>query len=128
MKEIDALLDLAREKYLFEKEQKTSRDTHTHYLSWLPEEIAEVQQEVRPDNQIYLENELSDVLRDYLNILYTLEQEWLISSYVNVFDTAYKKYEERVHDKMKGIGREETKARQKKRLIQHHIQKYWTTS
>lgn len=44
------------------------------YSNGIIDEIAEITEEVKENNAIYLEDELGDILRDYMNLLHVLEQ------------------------------------------------------
>ncbi|USN56840.1 MAG: hypothetical protein H6766_07740 [Candidatus Peribacteria bacterium] len=41
----------------------------TMYVDEMQKEIVEMTEELRPDNVVYLEDELGDILRDYLCLL-----------------------------------------------------------
>ena len=94
------------------------------YYQWLQDELEEIQAEMKPNNAVYLEDELGDILRDYMNMLYLLQQEWLITDWKKVFERSQNKYHERVADQLDGKLRKETKARQKQVLADEHKEKY----
>lgn len=84
-----------RIKYLIEKQIPFYKWNKT-YLDWIREELEEVQEEIKEENSVYLEDELGDVFWDYLCLLHSLENEWKISSVEKVFERCYKKFGERV--------------------------------
>jgi len=66
------------------------------YWEYLKNEIEEAQDELNT-NQVYLEDELGDVLWDYLCLLNSLKTEWKISSIEKVLERAYTKYSWRIN-------------------------------
>lgn len=78
-------------------------------------EIEEVREELDSGRQCYLEDELGDVLWDYLNLLYNLEDEGKISL-ISVFKRASKKYDERIATIANGGSWASIKEKQKARL------------
>ena len=69
------------------------------YFKELPLEIEEAFVENKINNSVYLEDELWDILWDYLCLLNTLKIEWKISSIENVFKRSYKKFSWRINEK-----------------------------
>lgn len=65
------------------------------YWEYLEKEIQEAKDELNT-HQVYLEDELGDVLWDYLCLLNSLKAEWKISSVEKVLERAFKKYSERI--------------------------------
>lgn len=57
--------------------------------------MKEVADEIRADNKIYLEDELSDIAWDYACVLAQLEYNGYIESVESVFQNGFKKYSER---------------------------------
>lgn len=94
------------------------------YLQGLKDEIIEVQDEILDDNVIYLEDELSDILWDYMNFLYLLEDGGKIDSWKSVFKKSMSKYDERITDQLNGVTRKETKEMQKARLKKENAKRY----
>lgn len=116
---LQSLLHLVKRKYLW----------YTHhgpedwlkfkkYIDEMKGELEEVEEEIIPYNTVYLEDECGDVLWDYLNLLYTLKEEWYISSVERVFTRCLKKYTQRINDKEKWILRDKTKTQQKKQRLE----------
>ena len=82
------------------------------YLNGIHDELEEVIEELNSGRQCYLEDELGDVLWDYLCMIQHLELEKKIL--VNkVFDRVVKKYSERVVTLEEGETWGDVKARQK---------------
>ena len=121
---LDMILDLVKQKYIFEKEDGNERSTHIPYFNDFQNEFEEVKAEIQENNTIFLEDELGDMLRDLLNTIYILEKEGYIENHQNVFKRCYEKFRERIEDKLAGIERDETKVRQKARLKNEHKEKY----
>jgi len=69
------------------------------YFEELILEISEAKIENKKNNSVYLEDELWDILWDYLNLLEVLEMEKKINL-ENVFSRAYKKHSTRVNWKI----------------------------
>jgi len=111
MKEFDILLAIARRKKVIDQGSDWSNGSNT-YLTEIKNEIEEVIDEIPKNRSCYLEEELGDVLWDYLNILINLEKE----SGINV-DSVLKrtcnKYEERISGVENGESWQDIKVRQK---------------
>ncbi|WP_206017524.1 MazG nucleotide pyrophosphohydrolase domain-containing protein [Pseudoalteromonas sp. 31A1] len=85
------------------------------YLNGIYDELEEVTEELNSGRQCYLEDELGDVLWDYLCMIQHLELEEKVL--VNkVFDRVVKKYSERVITLEEGETWGDVKARQKTKL------------
>ncbi len=103
--------------------QKAQRDLQgswfkgsTTYLDALQDEIAEVKDELCLNRQCFLEDELGDLLWNFVCTLEHLERERRISK-TAVFRRAKKKYAERVTERSVGESWEEIKIRQKRELL-----------
>jgi len=100
------------------------------YLNWLKDELIEVEEEIKENNSVYLEDELWDIIRNYLNLLEWLKKEWKIESIENVISRAENKYISRVQviqnreDNQRSSGWKEVKEKQKLELQKEHNQKY----
>jgi NTP pyrophosphatase (non-canonical NTP hydrolase) len=66
------------------------------YTNGLIDEVKEVEQEVKDSNAVYLEDELGDILWDYMNLLHVLHQDGKIDSIESVFQRSLKKYGQRI--------------------------------
>jgi NTP pyrophosphatase (non-canonical NTP hydrolase) len=107
LEQIFALID---EKISIDRKSTWSHGSST-YFSEIHKELDEVAQELKKGRRVYLEDELGDVLWDYLNLLKNLDMEDRINM-TKVFERCCKKYTERLtHDQWHII-----KKRQKARL------------
>jgi NTP pyrophosphatase (non-canonical NTP hydrolase) len=100
----------------------------TRYLSGLQDEVEEVQPEVRQDNSIYLEDELSDIAWDYACLLAQLERCGYIESVEAVLAHGFEKYSERTPAFLEGDQTlwNDIKAKQKASLKTRHTERYGT--
>lgn len=114
MKEFETLLRIAKRKNEYDKNNPWTDGALT-YLSEMKKELDEVLEELEEDRLCYLEEELGDILWDYLNFLLALIDERNISIQ-SVINRANQKYEERVSGLENNIDWEEIKKIQKKRL------------
>lgn len=113
--DLDKLLKLVEEKYFIDLESKHWVE-NWFYLWELECEIAEVKQELKENNKVYLEDELWDIFRCYLNFLKKLEKNWYIESIENVFLHAEEKFSERLNWMKDWISWEYIKKKQKENL------------
>lgn len=90
------------------------------YLHWLKDEVSEVFEEIKDNNHVYLEDELWDILWDYLNVLHYLEREGKIRSAEHVFHRSFQKFSERVEWQLTWVLRDEVKKKQKTTLADEH--------
>jgi len=111
---ISKLLSLIERKSTIDKESAWSEGSATYFCE-LGKEIEEVREELESGRQCYLEDELGDVLWDYLNLLYNLEDEGKISL-SGVFRRASRKYDERITTIANGGSWASIKEKQKIRL------------
>lgn len=100
------------------------------YFEELPQEMSEALEENRENNSVYLEDELWDVIWDYLMLLNTLKLEWKITSVDAVLKRAYDKFSERVWKDGKKILWDQwewnkIKRGQKVKREKEHREKYW---
>ncbi len=116
--EIEALLYTARRKYGIDQRGRWSDGSST-YLNEMVQELTEVKEEIDRERLCYLEDELGDVLWDYLNVLVCLERERGISL-ARVAQRAVAKYEERIAGIERGLSWAEIKEVQKKRLAEEY--------
>ena len=114
MNEFDRLLEIAARKSKYDSINSWYDGPET-YLCEIKKEIQEVIEEIPRNRRCYLEEELGDVLWDYLNILFALEKESNIDI-SSVFVRACKKYEERISGIESGKLWAEIKAMQKASL------------
>jgi NTP pyrophosphatase (non-canonical NTP hydrolase) len=103
---------------------------HKTYVDWIDDEWQEAKEEIKPNNTVYLEDELWDVFWDYMCLLNSLEQEWLISSQEKVFERCYLKFSERIWAVRKSIPWQDNiwkKIKEKQNLekAKEHKEKHW---
>ena len=107
----EKIVNIARRKNLFDQTNPWSNGSST-YIEEIQKEIQEVAEEIPLDRKPYLEDELGDVLWDYLNLVLALEKEKGIKL-EDVLERATLKYEERISGIENGIPWKETKEKQK---------------
>ena len=118
MKEFEQLLKIAKRKTQFDKGNSWSNGAKT-YLAGIKEEVDEVIEELPKSRQCYLEDELGDILWDYLNVLSALEDEKGIDTQA-VLTRACQKYEERISGIESGKTWADIKEKQKIALAKEH--------
>lgn len=129
MTEFDNLLTIVRRKAVFDKSYSWFEGSQT-YLAGLREEIDEVVEEIPNKRVCFLEDELADVLWDYLNFVVALEEE----EGVNIEDIVHRachKYHERLSAMDKGESWNDVKVRQKTALEkeqQHYDERHHNAS
>lgn len=114
MDSFQGLVKIARRKNIFDQGNNWSNGSET-YLSEIQKELVEVEEEIPKQRFCYLEDELADVLWDYLNIVLALEDEAGVD-FNSVLERACRKYEERISGIENGQLWKEIKVRQKKVL------------
>lgn len=119
------LLALVEQKAQYDQSNPRYQGAES-YFQGLSDEVAEVKAELLPNNTVYLEDELGDILRDYLNLLTALKQEWKITSIEQVVSRAEKKYAQRLEAVIAqgAKGRTTVKKQQKADLELENQQKY----
>ena len=118
MKNMDKLLAIARRKYIFDQ-TNSWYDGSATYLTAIPKEIDEVIEEIPKSRACYLEDELADVLWNYLNAVIALEKEAEINL-ASILERACTKYGERVSSIESGELWSNIKSRQKLALENEH--------
>ncbi len=125
MKKVDLenLFSIIEEKYFIDNGWENKKDISVYWkdLEW---EIEEVKEKLKQNNSVYLEDELGDIFRCYINLLKKLEKEWYIESLENVFSHADKKFSQRINGRINGISWQTTKEIQKQELKKEHDLKY----
>jgi NTP pyrophosphatase (non-canonical NTP hydrolase) len=111
--EFEKLFAIAQRKHRFDETNPWCEGSQT-YFSGLHSEIHEVAQELADGHREDLEEELGDVLWDYLNLLLCLNKEDKISIDA-VLNRTIDKFEERVSGIEQGEAWSAIKARQKQR-------------
>lgn len=112
------LLALAKVKSLIDQESGWATGAEP-YLDALAEEVGEVKDELYSGRVAYLEDELGDLLWNYLNALQVLENQEKISL-AKVFERANDKYRQRIEGIQGGQRWADIKAQQKQQLAQEH--------
>ena len=74
---------------------RTGADVGMQYIAGLKDEVEEVAVEIKENNAVYLEDELSDIAWDYACVLASLEQKGLIESAEAVLAHGLEKYSQR---------------------------------
>lgn len=92
------------------------------YIDGLRDEVAEVADEIKENNAVYLEDELSDIAWDYATLIALAEYRGLIPSAEGVLEHGFQKYSERTPAFLLGNQDlwNEIKAKQKETLNQRH--------
>ncbi|NDK09110.1 nucleotide pyrophosphohydrolase [Candidatus Gracilibacteria bacterium] len=95
------------------------------YFNGIISEMDEVKEQIKPDNKVYLEDELGDVLWGYICLLQIFEKNGYIKDTKKVFERCYKKLSERIdaHKKQDSTtygSWVETKKKQKQELFDEH--------
>lgn len=116
--DLEKLLGLVKRKQKIDH-GSTWSDGSSTYIDELRKEITEVQAEIGRQRQVYLEDELADVLWDYLNLVSCLAEEEGISI-EGILAHALAKYEERISGIEEGRAWKQTKSDQKIRLQEEH--------
>ena len=118
MDEIKELIKIARRKLEIDKSkaitERWSKGSET-YFEEIQKEIQEARMENKENNYVKLEDELGDVMWDYVNLLVNLEYEQKINLN-NVFKRAITKYEERITGIENGLPWNEIKKKQKEQI------------
>lgn len=112
--EFEQLFAIAQRKHLFDQTNSWAQGSTT-YFDALKNEITEVEEELTEGRRVHLEEELGDVLWDYLNLLLCLDEEQQISI-ADVLNRTIEKFDERVTGIEQGESWASVKARQKERL------------
>jgi len=94
MKEFNKLLDIAKRKTSIDQNSTWSTGSET-YFSGIKAEVDEVLEELPKSRTCYLEDELGDILWNYLNALTTLEKDMGLDTKA-ILERACFKYDERV--------------------------------
>jgi NTP pyrophosphatase (non-canonical NTP hydrolase) len=118
MESFEKLLEIARRKAEIDRNNACYSGPET-YIVELQKEIEEVIEELPKKRSCYLEDELGDVLWDYLSALLALEKQGDVTV-ESVLNRAYLKYGARVSGIESGIPWQEIKRKQKQELAKEH--------
>lgn len=116
MPDFEQLIAIAKRKSEYDKNNPWYQGSST-YLTEIKQEVDEVIDEIPNKRICYLEEELGDVLWDYLNAVLSLEKENGVKLDA-IVKRACQKYEERISAIENGIDWDEVKAKQKVALAQ----------
>ena len=114
------IMAVVRRKQVYDQ-KKASMKGSQKYFSGLQKEILEVAEELEKDRLCYLEDELGDILWDFLNMTCALESEKNVEI-ERVFRRCFQKYQERMDALDRGEEWAEIKQVQKKRLETEHLE------
>lgn len=112
----EQLLSIARRTSVIDTTSDWFNGSQT-YLNEMRTELDEVLEEIPLNRRCYLEQELGDLLWDYLNLLLAFESETEIQL-ESVLERACIKFEQRVSGLENGISWSDIKARQKASLTE----------
>lgn len=103
-----------------------TRAVAMRYLKGLQDEVAEVSDEVKEHNSVYLADELSDIAWDYAVLLALLEERGYIPNVDDVMAHGFKKYTERsaAFKVTDDVLWNSVKAEQKEVLQKQHEERY----
>ena len=114
-----SLFDIAWRKAKYDNTNTWYRGSET-YFDALYQELEEVGEEITQTRLCYLEDELGDVLWNYLNLLMALEKEQGIDP-TSVLSRAVNKYQQRVATIENNGSWADVKAEQKRKLQQEYL-------
>ncbi len=114
MHPFDQLTAIVKRKNKLDKAKQSQALSHS-YLHEIKAEVDEVIEEIPNNRLCYLEDELADVLWDYLNAVSLLEKEQGVDL-ISVLIRACKKYDQRISAIEQGISWDEIKKTQKMQL------------
>jgi len=123
MQQLAHIFHLIEQKYNYSLEKDPTRATHVPYMTGLQYGLDGLDDKIVANASAHLEDELGNILRDFCNLIYTLQKEWYIDSTHNVWERALDKYEERVWGIKEWKDRNHSKWIQKERLFQEQVLK-----
>jgi len=128
MKGFSDILAIARENVTKNPKlrARTTEIALKKYLEGLVDEVREVKEEIREDNEIHLVDELSDIAWNYAVLLELLAERGLIPEVDVVMEHAHEKYTQRMPAFLEGSSDlwSEIKSTQKQELKKKHEEKY----
>jgi|GEM_PF-868416 len=94
---LSSIFSLARKKYQIDQKRGDAKYLDVNWmLDEIVAEVDEVREEIKPNNSVYLEDELGDILWGLVVLAISLEEKGLISSAEALVDRCLQKYEERI--------------------------------
>lgn len=128
MEKFRDMLDIARENIRKNPSLmgQNSEAVALQYLEGLKDEVEEVRDEIKENNRVHLEDELSDIAWDYACVLAQLEQAGYIDSAEAVIAHGLSKYQERAPAFLEASEEmwDAIKTKQKAELKQRHEELY----
>jgi NTP pyrophosphatase (non-canonical NTP hydrolase) len=128
MEKFRDILDIARENVRKNPSLRgrPAEDVALQYLGGLKDEVEEVRYEIKENNKVHLEDELSDIAWDYACILAALESGGYIDSAEAVIAHGLHKYTERAPTFLEEseAAWNAVKTKQKSELKQRHEELY----
>lgn len=112
------LLNLAKRKSDFDEDNDWYQGSGT-YIASIQREIDELIEEIPNNRRCYLEEEIGDVLWNYLNIMLALEKEGKIDL-ISALSRTVQKYHERMEGIEAGKNWKDIKAQQKLVLAEEY--------
>jgi len=117
--ELTKLLETVKIKHkidLKNKEQENWFNGSETFFKEIKNEIKEAEIEYNNNKQVHLEDELGDILWDYLNLLINLKTENKITSIEKIFQRSNIKFSQRLNAIQNNIPWNEIKQQQKEKL------------
>jgi NTP pyrophosphatase (non-canonical NTP hydrolase) len=111
---LNELMNVVERKHRIDQHSSWSNGSSTYFVE-IVKEIEEAREAMASTTKVFLEDELGDVLWDYLSILRCLVDEKGISLSA-VFERSLAKYEERISGIENGVAWSEIKEIQRERL------------
>ena len=123
---IKKIFELSKKRihHLHNEDDKWWYKWNQTYIEWIKDELEEVNDEIKQNNTVYLEDELWDIMWNYFCLLHSLKEDKLIDE-EKVFDRCYKKYSERLANNPWPGQWDKIKAIQKLELKNEHKEKHW---
>ncbi len=126
---LEKIRNIAQEKHQIDLNGNSWYQWMQTYFDYLKWEIPEVEEELKENNQVHLEDELWDILWTYMLLIEWLEKKWMVRWLEKIIARAEIKYEERINA-VKNSDNEKrawdtVKALQKQKLKEEHKEKYW---
>ncbi len=128
MEKFRDILNIARENIRRnpDLQGRAADEVACKYLAGLKDEVEEVREEIKEQNRVFLEDELSDIAWDYACVLAQLEHVGYIESAEAVIAHGFDKYSERAPAFLEASEEmwDTIKAKQKRELKQRHEAQY----
>ena len=97
MQNLKKLLNLVEHKNKIDIKRGESKYMNTDWLlKTIVDEVEEVREEIKPNNQPYLEDELGDILWGWITLVEKLKDKGYVTSTNRVIERCLSKYEERI--------------------------------